>query len=213
MRPLLTILTVLLALPGAPAAAVWTPPPTSDQARAELYLPIARAAWPQSPCAGREVVHTGPDADVALAANDRITGEASIGMADPATCEIWLHTGRSAEEECDTLVHEAGHDAGYGHTGVAGDAQAPPGPWATIMYPDSRAHWPACVQATTPSSRYLAEQYVRQLLPHDGSGWTITCTPLHGRPTCRASRPGARDRRFRVLLSAGQVFGAAPYRA
>lgn len=171
------------------------------------FLGIARAAWPVSPCAGREIVHTGAAADAYLAGIATGEGNRIVGHALPATCEIWLHSGLPDLEFCDVLVHEDGHDAGYGHSDDPLAAHAPAGPQAVVMT-TSAGEWPACVAATMRSE---VDSYVRDLLPSDGAGWRVVCTSLRERhPRCRASRPGSKARRFTVLTDGGQIAAVMP---
>jgi hypothetical protein len=205
MRPLVVALAVLAALGAASPARAWSPPPT-DEGRLAAYLPIARAAWPDSPCAGREVVHLHADAE--LAAFDLQDGVHSAGRAQPASCEVWLASNLSAGYFCEALVHEFGHDAGYGHTGVPGDVQAP-GPQATVMGVRG-GDWPACVTAVTGTLRDQADTFVRESLPQNGHGWTVTCTLMTvPRPRCLARWQG-RLRRFSVRIVAGAVLAVDP---
>src|SRR3954453_21134917 len=68
-----------------------------DTARLQRFLPIARAAWPGSPCAGRESIHVA--AATALRGHETALAgpaESLNGMAEPDTCEVWLASGMSA---------------------------------------------------------------------------------------------------------------------
>lgn len=100
-----------LALPAAAQAA-----PTGDGsagARLGWFQPIARAAWPDNPCAGREVIHL--NADQAMAEHGYLATRYD-GLAAPGACEIWIRAGLEPERFCEVLVHEEGHLAGLGHS-------------------------------------------------------------------------------------------------
>lgn len=202
----LSTLVVAAALAGAAPAAAWDPPAT-DEARLAAFLPIARAAWPDSPCRSREVVHL--HADQWLAASDRQDGGdiASGGRSWAPGCEVWLASSKAggdwpttitgAYEFCVVLVHELGHLAGRAHTVTPGD----------VMNESSAdAEYRPCRAATTPPDSWVAEQLVRAQLPPPVAKWRVVCTPLRGaaHPRCRAERPAARTRRFVVRCRRGE---------
>lgn len=186
MRSTLLITAVVLLLVPAVAAA-WTPPPRTADGQLALYLPIARAAWPDSPCTGREKVY--------LNSQDAITewGEDAQGMADPSTCEVWMSPGveRDPQTFCSNLVHEAGHLAGYEHTGEDG-LQAPAGPQSRIMASTGGLwySWPACTAAIVP--RHMREELVYNTwlaLPLSQRGARIDCGEDHCLVRGAAMRP------------------------
>src|SRR4051812_9004641 len=111
------VLTLMAACAAVPASHALAQTPATDSARLAQFLPIARAAWPGSPCAGRETVHLA--ANAALRAQAPVIagpGEALNGMAEAATCEVWLSSSMTARTFCTVLVHEFGHLAGREHT-------------------------------------------------------------------------------------------------
>lgn len=188
----LRLVSLVVALAAPASANAWAPPPATDEARLAADLPIARAAWPGSPCAGREIVHL--HADLRLAEMDALDGIHSGGRAQVAMCEVWLVSYATPDAFCDALVHELGHLAGYGHTGVGGDVQAPSGPQAMAM--QESPSYPAC--------RSALRDLVWQLLPAAHTTWRIACTPLqlgHGR--CSAVTARGRMFHFRVRSTGG----------
>jgi hypothetical protein len=148
----LGVLCVLVGACNARAAA-------TDEARLGWFLPIARAAWPASPCAGHETIH------LHAATLDTPSAGAPLGLdglAQPVTCEVWLRPGMDPERFCETLVHEEGHldEEGVGvpmhapvdqfgrahgpidtsgHTSTPGD----------IMNGDGDVFWAPCFDAVT----------------------------------------------------------------
>jgi hypothetical protein len=193
----LLVLTLIAVCVAAPAAHAWTPPPDDDAGRLEAFLPMARAAWPGSPCAGREAVHlAGDDAlraqAVALTGH---TGDVLNGMAAPQTCEVWLASGMSAGTFCAVLVHELGHLAGREHTAIPGD----------IMNGAGDIDWPACDGATTPPVTALAKEEVRAVLPAPAAAWRITCGRKRGSERRCVARRGERVRRYEVTETRNAV--------
>jgi hypothetical protein len=191
---LLTLIAVCVAVPAAHA---WTPPPDDDAGRLTAFLPLARAAWPGSPCAGREVVHLAGDAalrsqSVALTGH---SGDVLNGMAAPQTCEVWLATGMTARTFCTVLVHELGHLAGREHSATAGD----------VMNGEGDIDWPACDRAATPTITALVDDELRSLLPAPAAAWRITCGPKHGSERRCVARRGERVRRFEVTQTRNSV--------
>jgi hypothetical protein len=200
--PVLVALVVLAVL--APCAHAWTAPPATDEGRLAAYLPIARAAWPDSPCAGRETVYL--HADDAIDGWDAAEGHATGGRGSAATCEVWMRSSPAtftAARFCGLLVHEFGHLAGYGHTDDPLDVHAPPGPWAEVMYAGKAASWPACDAATAPPPSVQARAAIRRLLPYPRASWTLICTPLRNDGRCRALRGGSTPRHFTVFVASG----------
>lgn len=117
-----------------------------DGARLGWFEPIARAAWPGSPCAGREVVHL--EADALLAAEAPYYGALAAryglnGLAQPSTCEVWLHSGMPPIQFCVTLTHEFGHLSGRGHTTIPGD----------VMNGEGDIQWTPCDLAVARAAR------------------------------------------------------------
>jgi hypothetical protein len=187
------IAPLLLALIGAcvvvlPARAA-TPAPADDAARLSRFLPLARAAWPGSPCAGREVVHLAGDA-VLRAEAPAIAGpgEALNGMAAPDTCEVWLASGMSARTFCTVLVHELGHLAGRGHTDVPGD----------VMDGNGDIDYAPCDRATEPPALEEVEDELRSVLPAPRVAWRIACGAKHGSERRCVARRGRSVRRYHV---------------
>src|SRR6185312_12576684 len=110
MRRIAPLILTLIAACGTTTAAAFAQAPATDSARLARFLPIARAAWPGSPCAGRENVHLGGDLALRAAAPAVAgPGESLNAMAEPQTCEVWLASELSARTFCTVLVHEFGH--------------------------------------------------------------------------------------------------------
>lgn len=86
MRYVLAMALVLLAAPTANAS----------------YIDVARAQWPGSPCAGREIVTIEPLVGV-------------DGLAWKEECRVAIRAGMSEYDTCLVLVHEIGHLAGQEH--------------------------------------------------------------------------------------------------
>jgi hypothetical protein len=189
IAPLVTLIAACLAMPAAHALAQ---PPAADPARLQEFLPIARAAWPGSPCAGRETVHVA--GDLALRAQaPAIAGPGGElnGMAEPATCEVWLASGMTARTFCAVLVHELGHLAGRGHTTTPGD----------VMNGEGDVDWPACDRATQPSSTERVEEELRSILPAPRAAWNVTCGPKRGSQRRCVTRRGRSVRHYDVTES------------
>lgn len=113
MRRLLLALALTLAFPAGASAY------TGER--------IAGAAWPDSPCAGRVVVHYNAGAELDAAYPDGVWvdgshGEAPDGMAD-ADCQIYMRDPERPhdEDQCGELVHEFGHEAGRDHQSPEND--------------------------------------------------------------------------------------------
>jgi hypothetical protein len=189
--PLFLTLTILCV--AAPSAAAWSEPPDDDRARLERFLPLARAAWPGSSCAGREAVHVGADARLAVEAPVLAPGpgESLEGMAAPELCEVWVASGLSALRFCTVLVHELGHLAGREHTAE---------PDHVMNGAGEISHAP-CERAVRPPASVMLEQELRSLLPAPRTGWRLACTPRRGSERRCAARRGERVRRFFVTQS------------
>lgn len=127
------ILGVVSAFAGAAVARADT-----DGARLGWFEPVARAAWPASPCAGHEFVHLHADAFMAAVAA-QVPGSPGIdGLADMSgPCEIWIRSGLDADRFCVVLVHEFGHLSGRQHTMIPGD----------VMNGEGDMSWGPCDQA------------------------------------------------------------------
>lgn len=186
-----------------PAAAQAAPDFRTDEGRLAAFLPIARAAWPNSPCAGRESVRLHVDIPAA-----DYTGY-GYGVYDPNAhalidlCTIEIDDGYSAVQGvdpavwCSMLVHD------FGHLALGPDHSDDP---TSIMYGEHLNMWAACLDATRPS----VKAYVRDFLPAPASAWRITCTPTTDRhPRCRA-QSHTRTLRFKILRGGGQVYGVEP---
>src|SRR3954470_13258122 len=101
------LLTLIAASASVPAPLALGQTPAADAARLQQFLPIARGAWPGSPCAGSEQIHLAGDAALrAQAPAIAGPGEALNGMAEPATCEVWLSSAMNARTFCTVLVPE-----------------------------------------------------------------------------------------------------------
>jgi hypothetical protein len=186
---LVTLVAAGVAVPTTPATAQ---SPAADPGRLQRFLPIARAAWPGSPCAGRETVHLSGDAvlrsqAVALAG----PGESLNGMSAPATCEVWLAGEMPARTFCAVLVHELGHLAGRGHTTTPGD----------VMNGAGDVDWPACDRATPSPETEQVEEELRSVLPAPRAAWNVTCGPKRGAERRCVAKRGRSVRRYEVTES------------
>src|SRR3954462_1942696 len=165
------VLTLIAACAVVPTAHAWTEPPDDAPARLPASLPIARAAWPGSPCAGRETVHLSGDAALRAQAPALAgPGDELNGMAEPDTCEVWLAGDLTARTFCAVLVHELGHLAGREHTTTPGD----------VMNGAGDVDWPACDRATDPPAKERVEDELRSVLPAPRAAWDVTCGPRRG---------------------------------
>jgi hypothetical protein len=194
IAPLVTLIAACLAMPVTHALA--QPPAAADHARLQQFLPIARAAWPGSPCAGRETVHLAGDL-VLRARAPAVAGPGGElnGMAQPASCEVWLRSGMAARTFCAVLVHELGHLAGRGHTTTAGD----------IMNGEGDIDWPACDRATDPSATEQVESELRSVLPAPRAAWRVTCGSKRGAQRRCVARRGRSVRHYEVTESKTSV--------
>jgi matrixin len=166
--------------------------PAGDAARLARFLPIARAAWPGSPCAGRETVHLAADTALRAAAPAVAgPGEALNGMAEPATCEVWLGATMDQRTFCTVLVHEFGHLAGLGHTTTPGDVMNGAG---------DLDHRP-CDRATDPPDTEQVEEELRSVLPAPRAAWRVTCGARRGAERRCVARRGRSVRRYEVTES------------
>jgi hypothetical protein len=191
------VLTFIAACVAVPPAHAWTAPPADDPGRLAAFLPVARAAWPHSPCAGREAVHLAADAALRVHA-PALTGHAGDvlnGMAAPETCEIWLASGMTARTFCTVLVHELGHLAGREHTAAPGD----------IMNGEGDIEWPVCERLTVAPLGATVEHEVRSVLPAPAAAWRISCGPKRGSARRCTARRGQRVRRFEVTQTRDSV--------
>jgi Matrixin len=183
---LLTLIAVGASMPASHALAQ---APPSDAARLQQFLPIARAAWPGSPCAGRENVHLAGDPALrAQAPAIAGPGESLNGMAEPDSCEVWLASGMTARTFCAVLVHELGHLAGREHTTTPGD----------VMNGEGDIDWPACDRATQPSATEQVEEELRSVLPAPRAAWRVTCGPKRGSERRCVARRGRSVRHYEV---------------
>jgi hypothetical protein len=197
MRRIAPLLPLILLCVMAPSAHAWSEPPADDGARLALYLPIARAAWPGSPCGGRETVHVGADAQLAAEA-PLVTGDARSvldGMAAPESCEVWMAGDLTALTFCNVLVHELGHLAGHEHTDIPGDA----------MNGEGLIDWEACERAANPPERVRMLQELRSALPAPRSAWKISCGARRGNDHRCVARRGRRVRQYVVTVTRDAV--------
>jgi hypothetical protein len=189
MRRIAPLLTLIAASAALPASHALAQSPATDAARLQQFLPVARAAWPASSCAGRESVHLAGDAALRAQAPALAGPNESLnGMAEPATCEVWLASGMPARTFCTVLVHELGHLAGREHTAAPGD----------VMNGAGDIDWPACDRATEPSATEEVEDELRSVLPAPRAAWRITCGPKRGSQRRCVARRGRSVRRYDV---------------
>jgi matrixin len=186
------VLTLVAACAAVPATLAIARAPAADAGRLQRFLPIARAAWPGSPCAGRENVHLAGDGALrAQAAALAGPGEALNGMAEPDTCEVWLASGMAARTFCAVLVHELGHLAGRAHTATPGD----------VMNGAGDIDWPACDRATEPVQTEQVEDELRSVLPPPRAAWTVACGVKRGSERRCVARRGGSIRHYDVTES------------
>jgi hypothetical protein len=194
MRRIAPLLLTLVAACAAamPATLAFAQSPAADAARLQRFLPIARAAWPGSPCAGRENVHLSSDAALRAQAPALAgPGEELDGMAEPDTCEVWLAGDLTARTFCTVLVHELGHLAGREHTATPGD----------VMNGAGDLDWPACDAATEPSAIEQVEEELRSVLPPPRAAWKVSCGPKRGAERRCVARRGRSVRHYDVTES------------
>lgn len=155
-----------------------------------LVLPIARAAWPNSPCGGREVVHLGADREMdAFDEIDPIAPDLIIpARARSSSCEVWVRSLPPGHPVglCDIITHEFGHLAGYPHADEPGPhPQAIP--QATVMDP-TRGHYSPCETSWPPPDPRdragVVEEDLWSHLPMRFT-WVVRCRP--GRCVARSS--------------------------
>jgi hypothetical protein len=180
------------AAAGALALLAFACPTASatTESRVQDLLPVARAHWPDSPCAGREVV--------AVTRGLRtVQGDPAMGMAwvGDGGCRVEIRSGLTDYELCTVLVHELGHLAGQAHS----DDPASP------MYdgPDPALN-EACDAATLHVLR-LASARARVTRAVHGPGWLVRCrrlSRLHA--MCSAVRERER-REYSVWWDAGRA--------
>jgi hypothetical protein len=190
MRRIAPLLATLIAAGASiPVAHAVGQTPATGSARLAQFLPIARAAWPGSPCAGREAVHL--DGDAALRAQAPAIagpGEALNGMAEPETCEVWLSSTMTARTFCTVLVHEFGHLAGLDHNHVPGD----------VMNGEADIDYGPCDKATEAPATEQVEEELRSVLPAPRAAWKVTCGAKRGAERRCAARRGRSLRHYDV---------------
>jgi hypothetical protein len=189
VRRIAPLLLTLIAVGGVAPAHAFAQAPATDAARLARFLPIARAAWPGSPCAGRENVHLAGDA-VLRAEAPAIAGPGGAlnGIATPETCEVWLAAGMDARTFCTVLVHELGHLAGREHTTTPDD----------VMNAEGDIDWAPCDAATARSPHEMLIHELRSVLPTPRAAWKIRCGPKRGSERRCVARRGRSVRRYHV---------------
>jgi hypothetical protein len=188
-RIALSLITLIVVCVVASRADAVTAQPADDAGRLARYLPLARAAWPSSPCAGREVVHLAGDAALrAEAPAVAGAGEALYGMAAPEACEVWLASGMTDYTFCTVLVHEFGHLAGYGHTTISGD----------VMNGTGDVGYAPCEDPAAPLPTDTLKDELRSVLPAPRGAWTIACGRKRGAERRCVARRGHSVRRYDV---------------
>jgi hypothetical protein len=188
VRRIASLLMLIAACAAVPASHAFAQDPAGDPARLDRFLPIARAAWPDSPCAGRENVHLAGDAVLHAEAPVIAGGEALNGMAQPETCEVWLSSTMDARTFCTVLVHEVGHLAGRGHTTVPGD----------VMNGEGDIDYEPCDRASAPPPTEQAEDELRSVLPAPRAAWSVRCGAKRGSRRRCVARRGRSVRRYAV---------------
>lgn len=116
----IALTTVLLCLLSITPAMAFNPytglSPADTYPALGRALPVARAAWPDSPCTGREyVAFKAPD----LVEDGQLSyfGDTGDAYALPQGCRVYISTSvLSGYQLCALLVHEFGHLAGQGHS-------------------------------------------------------------------------------------------------
>lgn len=187
-RALLVLLLAAVSVVGAAPAAAWTPPPKTAAGEIAAVTPIARAAWPGSPCEGREVV--------SLHSSDVMDARDAAGMAFlDGQCHVWIsNDGPAAVDMCNRLVHEFGHLAGYGHPDEpdAGGLLMPPPARQRIMRSDGGGlfyNYPECWQQFEPHTR--AGHAEKILFDELWGSWSIHCARMR---CTAANRHGVEQR-------------------
>jgi hypothetical protein len=192
IAPLVTTLIAACALATAHASAQ---APAGDAARLAQFLPIARAAWPGSPCAGREQVRLSGDTALrAVAPAIAGPGEALDGMAEPMTCQVWLSSAMDARTFCTVLVHEFGHLAGRDHTATPGDVMNGAG---------DLDHAP-CDRVTDAPAEQVEEE-LRSVLPAPRAAWRVTCGSRRAAHRRCVARRGRSVRRYDVTETRSSI--------
>lgn len=118
----------LLAVPASAQAATREP---LTQAAMPEALPLAQAAYPRSPCAGRLEVEIVPDLRTAgySDALEAVAPGSPIGGQYLGDCRVQMDAGQEPMEACDELAgHEAGHAANLPHT-LTGPMSIGGAPW------------------------------------------------------------------------------------
>jgi hypothetical protein len=153
VRKTATFLTVAAALAVTTSAhASDGPYPVDTRAELGPYLPIARSAWPNSPCTGRERIAYATD----IGANNGLDMDAA---SVPETCLVYMNPRMFVDSPqgrymfCTLLTHEFGHLAGQVHSDDPNNIMHSPTPsyyqpcmdLAGITYqrpPDQISLWP-----------------------------------------------------------------------
>ena len=188
IRAAVLLITLAVCAP-AQAATGWKPaglvaPAATEDGKLQAALAVARSYWPDSPCAGREVVHLAADGQITATHTDD-----TLGMADAATCTVWVRGGQTHAGFCYVLAHELGHLAGRGHAedGSVMGAGVP--------------NVGACEQLELPAGWYA----MVASLPGGGRGWHITPRAATKTAYVAVARPhGARCQRLLTLAHAAR---------
>jgi hypothetical protein len=183
------LLTLIAAGASIPVSHALAQTLATDSARLAQFLPMARAAWPGSPCAGREAIHLAGDAALrAQAPAIAGPGETLNGMAEPDTCEIWLSSSMTARTFCTVLVHELGHLAGREHTATPGD----------VMNGEGDIDYAPCDKATEAPATEQVQDELRSVLPAPRAAWKVTCRAKRGSARRCVARRGTSVRHYDV---------------
>lgn len=171
-------------VPLAIAASIMPAPPAADLNRA---IEVARAAYPASPCNGREVYRV----------VDRIDDAGDTraqGAATASSCAVELATRRRGPLLCGLVVHEHGHLAGLAHSDDPADVMHSSAPAPPACEPTARELSRAWVAVT----RHVARHW------HHGTdaGGCSSDDALYIR--CEAARPRTGTAVYAVRFPAGR---------
>lgn len=148
MRALALAAAAIAAL-ALPAAATADYQPADSYPQLGQVLPIARDAWPGSPCQDRELIQFDPAPFISP-----LDGSRPIGLAwEDGTCRVDLEDSLLGQPVllCWVVTHEFGHLAGYDHSTDPNNVMYPGGHYdpCDVLAPPPPA--PAVAPALTPA--------------------------------------------------------------